>query len=169
MKPKETYKIEERFISPTRGALSFDSVIYALVDFMEANPRDKYVLVVGTDSKLYSDESVFVSIIFIHRVGKGARYFWRRERIKTGKAIRQRIYQETNLSLELGQKLMNRFKDALSNAKLNYDFEIHVDIGKGGPTKNMIREIVGMIQGNGFTARYKPEAYGASMVADKHT
>ena len=43
-----------------------------------------------------------------------------------------------------------------------YDFEIHLDIGSNGPTKNMIQEIVGMITGNGFIARIKPESYAAT-------
>jgi predicted RNase H-related nuclease YkuK (DUF458 family) len=33
----------------------------------------------------------------------------------------------------------------------------------------MIKEVVGMVTGNGFKARTKPESYGASNVADKHT
>jgi len=33
----------------------------------------------------------------------------------------------------------------------------------------MIREVVGMVNGNGFYARTKPDAYGATSVADKHT
>jgi predicted RNase H-related nuclease YkuK (DUF458 family) len=157
------------FTSPTRGKLSFDSVVYDLVDFMETFPKDKYVIVVGTDSKLYNGESLFVTVIFIHRVGKGARYFYQKSRERIGNQLRPRIYEEANLSLELGQKLIERLQGALKDEKLNYDFEIHVDIGKGGPTKEMIREIVGMIEGNGFVARYKPDSYGASIVADKHT
>jgi len=162
-------KTSDHFISPTKGKLSFDNVVYDLVDYMEAAPKDKYSLVVGTDSKLYRDESVFVSAIFIHRVGRGARYFYKKSKLKIGKALRPRIYRETTLSLELGQELIEKLKNALKRADLEYDFEIHVDIGKNGPTKDMIREVVGMIQGNGFIARYKPEAFGASVVADKHT
>lgn len=36
-------------------------------------------------------------------------------------------------------------------------------------TREMIREVVGMVSGNGFTAKTKPESYGAFVVADKHT
>ncbi len=162
-------KQSEYFISPSKGRISFDNIIYDLVDYMEASPKDKYMLVVGSDSKLYRKEAVFVSVIFIHRVGKGARYFYRRSKKKMSRNLRQRMYMETELSLELGQILIKRIHSALSNADLNYDFEIHVDIGKNGPTKEMIREIIGMIQGNGFVARYKPESFCASTVADKHT
>jgi predicted RNase H-related nuclease YkuK (DUF458 family) len=166
---KQKQKQSEYFISPTKGKISFDNIIYDLVDYMEASPKDKYMLVVGSDSKLYREKAVFVSVIFIHRVGKGARYYYRRKKEKIGRDLRRRMYMETGLSLELGQILIKRIHRALSNANLDYDFEIHVDIGKKGPTKEMIREIIGMIQGNGFVARYKPESFCASTVADKHT
>ncbi len=168
-KIKKKKSENEYFISPTKGKISFDNIIYDLVDYMEASPKDKYMLVVGSDSKLYREKAVFVSVIFIHRVGKGARYFYKRKKEKIGRNLRRRIYMETGLSLELGQILIERMHSALKNANLNYDFEIHVDIGKNGPTKEMIREIIGMIQGNGFVARYKPESFCASTVADKHT
>ncbi|MBU3957376.1 ribonuclease H-like YkuK family protein, partial [Patescibacteria group bacterium] len=38
-----------------------------------------------------------------------------------------------------------------------------------GPTREMIKEVVGMVNGNGFVAKTKPESYGAFVVADKHT
>jgi predicted RNase H-related nuclease YkuK (DUF458 family) len=33
----------------------------------------------------------------------------------------------------------------------------------------MVREIIGMVMGSGFDAKIKPNSYGASKVADKHT
>jgi len=33
----------------------------------------------------------------------------------------------------------------------------------------MIKEVVGLIKGNGFEAKIKPEAYVASAVADRYT
>ena len=50
-----------------------------------------------------------------------------------------------------------------------YDLEIHVDVGTVGPTREMIKEVVGMVTGSGYTAKTKPESFGASVVADKHT
>jgi len=42
-------------------------------------------------------------------------------------------------------------------------------VGEVGPTREMIKEVVGMVTGSGFVAKTKPEAYGAAVVADKHT
>ena len=60
-------------------------------------------------------------------------------------------------------------KDALNGKVLKYNLEIHVDIGEHGDTRDMIKEVVGMVTGNGFVAKTKPQAYAASYVADKHT
>lgn len=49
------------------------------------------------------------------------------------------------------------------------NLEIHLDIGQNGQTKEMIRDIVGMITGSGFDAKIKPYSCGASTVADKYT
>ena len=59
------------------------------------------------------------------------------------------------------------------NTRLNgngsYELEIHIDVGRSGETRDMIKEVVGMVTGNGYTAKTKPDSYGASKVADKHT
>ncbi len=47
--------------------------------------------------------------------------------------------------------------------------EIHVDVGNNGPTRSLIKEIVGMIEGMGFVAKVKPDSFGASRVAHRHT
>jgi hypothetical protein len=52
---------------------------------------------------------------------------------------------------------------------LQFNLEIHVDIGENGRTKEMIDEVVGMIIGGGMRVRIKPHAYAATSVADKHT
>jgi len=60
-------------------------------------------------------------------------------------------------------------KRALNGTSSTYNLEIHVDVGDHGQTRDMIKEVVGMVTGNGFVAKTKPQAYGATYVADKHT
>jgi len=71
------------------------------------------------------------------------------------------------MSLDTAQEFVPLLRRAVSPAK--YDLEIHIDVGSLGPTRDMIKEVVGMVTGNGFVAKTKPEAWGASTVADKHT
>src|SRR3990172_4714578 len=51
----------------------------------------------------------------------------------------------------------------------NRKMEIHLDVGERGETRTIIREVIGMVTGSGFAAVTKPDAYGASKVADKHS
>ena len=131
-----------------------------------------YQKTIGREPVVFYNQSVdFVTIIALHRQGQGGRYFWAKQRTRRAKmALRQRIYEEALRSLEVAGELMKILPAALKyEAKTVYDLEIHVDVGPNGQTKAMIQEIVGMIRGNGFTVRTKPEAYGAFVVADKHT
>ena len=158
------------FNSPTKGKMDFETVISEIVNFIREDPLQIYKLVVGTDSEGKS-RPIFVIAVAIHRKGKGGRYFWTKVQKQKKYTLRNRIYEETMLSLNLAivlrQKLEERLKEIYP---LNYEnLEIHTDIGENGETKDMIKEIVGMIRGNGFLAKIKPESYGASTVADKYT
>lgn len=108
----------------------------------------------------------FVTAIIVHRVGAGGIYFWQRKVDKTKRVLRQRIYEEAFMALQTAQEILESFKQ---NGIKSYELEIHVDIGKKGPTREIINEVVGMIRGSGFNVKTKPEAYGASKVADRHT
>ena len=72
------------------------------------------------------------------------------------------------LSLKLAMKLRESIEKKLEKIRpKNYkNLEIHTDIGQVGETREMIKEIVGMVRGNGFEVKIKPEAFGASSVAD---
>lgn len=156
----------ERFYSPTKGQMSFEEVVQELVDIMEEDHTVRYKIIVGTDSHSSLGEMDFVSAIVIHRVGKGGRYFWRRVQASKIHTLRQKIYKEAMLSFELAKAVMEALEECSS---LDYNLEIHVDIGERGPTKELIDEVVGMIVGSGFAVKTKPDAYAASTVADKHT
>jgi len=80
--------------------------------------------------------------------------------------LRDKIYTETLMSLDLAQIIVPKVRKRISPKK--YDLEIHIDVGALGPTREMIREVVGMVNGSGFVAKTKPESWGASSVADKH-
>ncbi len=154
-----------RFVSPTHGVLTFDQVFEDITSYVNEDPEATYRLIVGTDSRA-REEITFVTAVVAHRVGKGARYYYEKRKHKPLGSLRQRIYYETALSLDLGSKIAARLaRDGLSNV----DLEIHLDVGQEGATRSMIREVVGMVTGSGFDAKIKPESYGASSVADKYT
>ena len=156
----------ERFFNPHLGELSFDDVVASLVKQMECALKDRYEILIGTDSSSGSDIVDFVSAIVIHHVGKGGRYFWTRRRERSVPSLRQKIWREAWLSFQLAERILETLS---TYALLRFNLEIHVDIGENGRTKGMIDEVVGMIIGSGFSVRIKPMAYAATTVADKYT
>lgn len=159
--------MNKQFISPTYGSLSLAEVRKKILQFMEADSQAKYHLVIGTDSQNKNGgETDFVTALVVHRLSRGGIYFWRRRIEKKTYLLRARIYQEALLSLALADDFLEITRhDGISR----FDVEIHVDIGKYGETREMINEIVGMVRGQGYGVQIKPEAYGASKVADRHT
>ena len=155
------------FQSPTYGALELPQIRERILDFFAKDPEKKYQLVVGTDSQPHNGSGVdFVTAIVVHRVGSGGIYFWRRAVVKKHFVLRQRMYEEAVMSLEMAEAVLALFhKDGITK----YDVEIHVDIGNIGDTRDMITEIVGMIRGSGYIVKTKPESYAASKVADRYT
>lgn len=158
------------FISPTVGPLTTDRMIFEIASFVNEEASSFYRLVIGTDSQARvangDSEIDFVTAIIIYRQGRGARYFWRKEKQRKKVVLRDKIYTETLMSLDVAQKIVPEIRKHMSPSK--YDLEIHIDVGPLGPTREMIREVVGMVNGNGFTAKTKPDSWGASSVADKH-
>jgi uncharacterized protein len=159
------------FINPTQGKITIEKMVDELVNFMGQEDDYFYSLVIGTDSKSGKPDSReeigFVTAVVIHRKGKGGRYFWQKKKISKIGSLRDKIYTETTLSLKLAEKLVPEFTKKLNGQR--YRLEIHIDVGDVGPTREMIKEVVGMVNGNGFTAKTKPESYGAFVIADKHT
>lgn len=153
------------FISPSKGKLPLSQVVQDIIDFMEEDTSARYKLILGTDSQA-RDDVCFVTAIIVHREGKGARYYYRRKYMSSVKSLRQKIFTETALSLEAVVLL----KEELAKTRYkDMDVEIHVDIGQNGDTKELIREVVGWVMGSGFKIKIKPNACGATKVADKYT
>lgn len=158
--------MDKRFYNPQHGEMAFPEVVDALVTTMEEDPKARYAIFVGTDSASGMREVDFVSAVVLHKIGKGGRYFWTREKSQRVHSLRQKIWHEAWLSFELAQNLIAVLTERVA---LVYNLEIHIDIGENGRTKEMIDEVVGMIIGSGFAVRIKPYAYAASSVADRYT
>lgn len=157
---------EEYFISPSKGRRAFAQVIEDIANFVREDETSKYAVVVGTDSEQHAEGADFVSVVTVHRIGKHGRYFWKRMPPIKAYNHHDRMLKEASFSLDLAQRVVTALRDLVPQSL--YNFEIHLDIGHNGPTKTMISEIVGMITGNGFVARIKPESYAANKVADRH-
>ncbi len=156
--------------SPTKGRMKIKKVAREISNYIEGDREARYKLIVGTDSA-GTRRADFVTAIIVQRIGRGGRYFWKKTNDeKIYHTLRDRIYQEVNLSLIVAQDILAQLQKIKNpGPRPNYDFQIHLDVGQHGPTRAIVKEVVGMVRGNGFHAKIKPESYAASSVADKYT
>jgi predicted RNase H-related nuclease YkuK (DUF458 family) len=145
--------------------MTFEQMMTDVLEYIRGLPSSSYRIIIGSDSQVKRD-TLFITAVIVHRLGKGARYYYRKKFQRKIKSLRQKIFYETALSLEVGG-MINKFFAERGNDEMLV--EIHIDVGTAGDTKDLIREVVGMVTGSGFRARIKPDAFGASSVADKHT
>ncbi len=165
--------LEGSFYNPTKGNLNLDQVIEEILDYIKSKPDKFYDIIVGCDSPSDKEPS-FPVVLVILKVGEGGKFFLKRINYKNRKfySWKERVLEEVLLSCELALNFREEFdkRNKDLNKKYNYQFRyIHADIGENGDTKDMVKEVVGLIRGNGFEPKIKPEAYVATAVADRYT
>ncbi|MDO8470574.1 MAG: ribonuclease H-like YkuK family protein [bacterium] len=164
--------IQGKFYNPTKGNLSFEESLEEMMGYIKEKPHASYEVIVGCDSSS-SQEPTFPLVIVILRKREGGRFFLQRINYAENKKfynLHDRILEEVLLSCQLAVVLRERFKERMESAmpEVEYELEyIHADVGLHGPTKDMIKEVTGLIRGNGFEPKIKPESFAASNVADR--
>ncbi|MCR3759641.1 ribonuclease H-like YkuK family protein [Clostridium felsineum] len=150
--------------SKTFGDVSIDQMVLRIKDFILKDNTHKYKITIGTDSQNKNLTKVVV-VVAIHRIGCGGIFFYDIKQVHKISNVRQKIYYETALSLELASKVSHAFAEA----NIQEDIEIHADIGtnKKGKTYPLINEITGWISGEGYKYQIKPYSYTASCIADR--
>jgi len=160
------------FYSPSKGKLTLNGVMKDITRYMSEKPDKFYEVVVGCDSSS-GLEPDFPLVIVVLRKGEGGRFFLKKVKYPEKKFynFRQRILEEVLLSCELALSLRDGLATVVNQNPLNLNYEfryIHADVGENGATRDMIKEVTGLIRGNGFEPKIKPESYVASTVADRY-
>lgn len=161
------------FFSPSKGNLSLEQMIKEIFDYMQEKPEHKYEVIVGCDSPS-SDKPFFPIAVVVLRTGAGGRFFLKKmhyadDFLKKFTYWKNRILQEVYLSCELALSLREVLEKE-NKLGLKYQFEyIHADVGEVGKTKEMVKEVMGLIKSNGFEPRIKPQSFAATVVADRYT
>lgn len=152
------------FKSPSKGFINIEEVKKTIIEYISVHPSDKYNITIGTDSQT-DTETRMVLVICVCREGKGGIFFTHKEILKPISDLRSKIYNETSMSLSVADII----RQVVHNTGANYSFSVHADIGKNGPTKVLINEIVGWIEASGYNCKIKPDSYAASTVANKYS
>ena len=164
---------EGYFYNPTRGKLKLDQVVDEILDYIGSKTDNFYDIIIGCDSSSGASPSFPVAVVVL-RTGEGGRFFLKKINYKNRKfySWKERILEEVLISCQLALQFKDRLERKVNGQTQNYNYRfcyIHADIGENGGTKDMIKEVVGLIRGNGFEPKIKPESYVASSVADRYT
>jgi len=163
------------FFNPTCGNLTLDGAVKEIFKYIADDKEKFYDIIVGCDSSS-DEEPHFPLAIVVLRKGEGGRFFLKRIKYPEGRKFygyyKQRILNEVLLSCQLALTLKEKIAEAAQKASIdssNYQFRyIHADVGERGATRDMIKEVIGLIRGNGFEPMIKPLSFAASVVADRY-
>lgn len=154
------------FTSPTHGPIVFDTMCAKLTETI-TNSNDRFTIMVGTDSHVHNNRDVcFVTVVFVHRVSKGGHFFYRKFKKQNIINLKQRMLYEATQSLTTASMLTAEL-ERLGCPSIN--LEVHADVGNRGDTRTIVKEIIGMIEAQGFVSRVKPDAPAATKLADRFT
>lgn len=149
-----------KMISPSKGEMTLEETVLDIKKYTEESTVPVEI-VVGTDSQ-NSHETKFVMVVAMCREGQGGRFFYHIKRSKLIRDMRTKIYEETQLTLKLADKLSTLM---IENDML-HNIIIHCDIGTVGKSKELIGEITGWVVAEGYEVYIKPECYAASAIAN---
>lgn len=150
--------------SITYGEVSFDGMCGLIKSYISKDRNRTYKIAVGTDSQNF-DITKTVVVVAVWRIGSGGIFFYDIRNVKKITNIRQKIFYETSLSLEMA----NRLSDLLEKENMKCGIDIHVDAGEEGASACVIQEIVGWVKACGYACKTKPEAYAAFCIANKYS
>lgn len=157
-----TERESKKMRSITYGEVSFERMCQIISNYISKDKGQQYKISVGTDSQNF-DLTKTVIVVAVWNVGNGGIFFYDIKRVRKITNIRQKIFYETSLSLEMASKLAMY----LEQEGHLHDIGIHVDAGEDGPTSKMIPEIVSWVNACGFQCKTKPYSYAASSIANK--
>lgn len=159
--------------------MSFEQVFKRIVQFMELNPSGNHTLMIGTDSQVHRNHTIFITGIVIQNKGKGAWACIRRVIVPRKMLnLHERISYETTLSEEIFYMFTQEKKDRLFEVVLpnidrgaSFTIEGHIDIGSGkrNKTRVFVQEMVSRIESTGAKPKIKPFSFVASAYANRYT
>lgn len=121
--------------------------------------RNGRIVHVGTDSLQTGRYTQFCTVVAILNPGKGGRAAYVREVVPRMSSLRERLFKEAWLSVQVGMELSRVVKGELT---------VHVDANPDEKhmSSRYVQELVGLVVSQGFAVKIKPESWCASHAAD---
>ena len=168
---------EWNFHSPTQGSATFRDLTEDILGEARRDAAQPLRICVGSDSEETAEGVKFVAVVLLWRVGRGARAYYYTEindtmqlRERKGSArFRERIWYEVMLTAALATELRTALYEEFAGF-VPESVEVHADVGESGGSSVMLREVMGILHGYGFSQEQifvKPDAVAASSVADR--
>lgn len=158
--------------SQSYGVLTIEEIPEKLLAFYNRNVDcgEPMEITIGTDSQNRTGYTKIVSVISIICRGRGGIFFHQVEYIESIFDVRRKLEEETNRSLTVAHQLIEilqrkKFQKIYKNCPIS----IHIDAGnaENGKTRNLIKSLVGWVNGMGYSCEVKPNSYAASSIADR--
>lgn len=160
---KEVRKV----ISPTHGEISLRQTAILIKNFILGDSDSQYAIYIGSDSQ-NTYYTKMVTVVAVHKLGRGGQYFYEVSKYDKIRDIRTKLYTETQLSLDMTDRLFNEFESiGFEYDAPNISFCIHIDAGENGPSGAVIPEVVGYVHSMGYDVEVKPDSPIASCIADR--
>lgn len=153
------------FENPKGRKVDIGKIKEDTVNLIDKYPEGSFKVIIGTDSQKKGSQVVFITVIVVYRKGKGGTYYLRQDKVSKPISLKEKIYKEATMSLEVADILRN----LTANKEIYGNLEIHVDVGENGETKKLIKEIINFVSERGYKIFVKPNSFAASKVADRHT
>ena len=152
-------------ISHSNVSYEQDSLFKHIKDTMFYN-KDDYEIGIGTDSQVIDGNTKFISVICVHKVGKGGFYYYKTEWKPSSKGR--------------NSNKIRMFDEVANSISLAFEFEkatgkkakVHVDASPSHMkefSSSFSDQLKGYVLGCSFECLLKPHSYVASCIADKHS
>lgn len=174
-----------KFHTASGVEVTIDEIMQEIFDLVLDEDFTRHSIIVGTDAQVHGRRrnryTKYSTVIVVIQGGDpskvdengvtvpyqtGQRRFWvSSSTVKEKIGIKERLIAEVAKVVEVVTLLQEKGIEGLVDEG---DFEVHLDIGHEGRSREVITECVGWIQGLGVTAKIKPFAWAATHVADHH-
>lgn len=140
----------------------YDGVKVDLVSYVKEyiQTKDNVEILIGCDSQNFSDKTIYAIVVALYDKGKGAHVIYKRWKTQREATRNIRLLNEVWYAVETAEEMKNA---GLPKVKW-----IDIDINPDPKFKSneVLRQAVGLVEGMGYSVRYKSLGPIATYAAD---